>query len=351
VAILMFTWAQYENALWGFQIAWYLVMICLLGTLSVLDRKHLNGLSLAAAAAIAAIGSFSSLQGLLIWAAGFLLLLYRRRSWQALAAWAIVAIAIACVYLYHFNNSPLGYYRINPLHHPFNVVKLFLFSLGNIAGKPLPINVLALPDQNHPLLGAASPWIILFGVLILIAIAGAVVKAGFRNARDGSEAFGVTLILFALAFDGLTAIGRGLYGYPAVSASRYTTYDVLALVGAYLVVISRRSPARTQARRASVGFPIRAWGSRDVEKAIALAVRALPVVILICVFITAVSGYRNGLTGGRNDHSVRIEAAKVIRNYRSEGSNITFVVYQSRAATVRLIRIAEQDKLSLFAPP
>ena len=127
VAILMLTWAQYENALWGFQIAWYLVMISLVGTLAVLDWEHLSGPSLAAAAAIAVIGSFSSLQGLIIWPAGFLLLLYRRRAWQLLAAWAMVAVATVGVYIYHFDNSPLGYYRINPVLHPLNVVKLFLF--------------------------------------------------------------------------------------------------------------------------------------------------------------------------------------------------------------------------------
>ncbi len=352
VAILMLTWAQYENALWGFQIAWYLVMISLVGTLAVLDRKNLNGLSVAVAAVIAVIGSFSSLQGLIIWPVGFLLLLYRRRVWQVLAVWAIMAVATAGVYLYHFDHSPLGYYRINPVLHPLNVVKLFLFSLGNVAGKPLPINFFSVPNHNHPLLGSASPWIIVFGVTIFLAALTAVIKTGLRNAKDGSEALGVALILFAFAFIGLTATGRGLYGYSAVSASKYATYDILGLVGAYLVVISRHVPDRTEVRkprRRSVDYSLRAKAIRDVRRALVLAVRVLPFVVAACIVVEAIFSYHNGLSGGRNNHNARIEAAKVIRNYRFEGNIITYIVYQNRRTTVRLIRVAEHDKLSMFA--
>jgi hypothetical protein len=65
VAILMVTWAQYENTLWGFQIAWYMVLICLMGTLAVLKRREITVVSLTAAAGLAVIGSYSSLQWLL----------------------------------------------------------------------------------------------------------------------------------------------------------------------------------------------------------------------------------------------------------------------------------------------
>lgn len=129
VAILMFSWAQFENALWGFQLAWYVVLICLAGTLAVLDREQVHGTSLAIAAAIAVVGSFSSLQGLIIWPAGLLLLLYRRRPGKMLAAWAITAVATTALYFYNYNsdtpqlgNAPIdpfagtvGHFKQNPL--------------------------------------------------------------------------------------------------------------------------------------------------------------------------------------------------------------------------------------------
>ncbi len=241
VAFLMTTWAQYENALWGFQIAWYMVLICLMGAMAVLNRRHVGPLSLAIAAGIAVIGSYSSLQGLLIWPAGLVLLAYHRRSWRLLTAWVVAAMATTGLYMYHLDSSPLSYYRIDPLAHPVFAAKLFFFSLGNVAGKPLPIASLTVPTHGHPLLGTASPWIVVFGVLIFASGIIAIAKTGFSGRRQGSEPLGVALIVFAFAFDGLTAIGRGLYGYSAVSASRYTTYDLLALVGAYLVVVSQPS--------------------------------------------------------------------------------------------------------------
>ena len=127
VAFLMTTWAQYENALWGFQIAWYMVLICLMGAMAVLNRRHVGPLSLAIAAGIAVIGSYSSLQGLLIWPAGLVLLAYHRRSWRLLTAWVVAAMATTGLYMYHLDSSPLSYYRIDPLAHPVFAAKLFSF--------------------------------------------------------------------------------------------------------------------------------------------------------------------------------------------------------------------------------
>ena len=241
VAILMVTWAQAENTLWGFQIAWYVVLLCLMGTLAVLSRRQITVFSLAVAAGIAVIGSYSSFQGLLIWVAGFVLLLYRGRGWRLPTAWIALAVATASVYLYHLDSSPLGYYRIDPFAHPGVVTKLFFFSLGNVAGKQLPIASLIVPTHGNVLLGTASPWIVAFGVVIFACGILAIANTISSGSRHSAGPLGVALIVFSFGFGGLTAIGRGLYGYSAVSASRYTTYDLLALVGAYLVVINRPS--------------------------------------------------------------------------------------------------------------
>jgi hypothetical protein len=80
VVILLFSVVQYENALWGFQMAWYLVLLCLAATIVLLDRPTLTPVLLCLAIVTAVIGSFSSLQGLLIWPAGLVLLWFRRRG-------------------------------------------------------------------------------------------------------------------------------------------------------------------------------------------------------------------------------------------------------------------------------
>jgi hypothetical protein len=353
VAVLMFTWAQFENALWGFQIAWYVVMICLAGTLAVLDREQLNGPALAIGAAIAVIGSMSSLQGLLIWPAAIVILLYRRRSLKILATWVAAAAATVGLYYYHFNSSQLGYTPINPFLHPAFEIKLFFFSLGNVAGRPLGIPFIFSPNHNHPVLGPANPWIIAFGVAIFITAVAVVTRTGFRGAKDKPEALGVSLILFAFGFDGLTAIGRGLYGYAGVSASRYTTFTMLALVGSYLVIISRKSPGHIQTptrRSSSVDHRVRANALRRALAAVGATV--LPVVVVACVLLQAFSGYYNGLSGGRHDHAVQIQATKVLRNYRSERAQLVFYIpTEYLPEAFQLIRVAQRNKLSLYASP
>ena len=87
VAILLFSVVQYENALWGFQMAWYLVLLCLAATLTVLDSEKQTWLSFAFAISIAVIGSFSSLQGLLIWPAGIMILWLRGRGRWRYGIW------------------------------------------------------------------------------------------------------------------------------------------------------------------------------------------------------------------------------------------------------------------------
>ena len=354
VAILMLSWAQFENALWGFQIAWYVVMICFAGTLAVLDREHVSGPTLALGAAIAVIGSLSSLQGLLIWPAVLLLLLYRRRSWKMLTAWVVGAVATVGLYYYDFRSSQLGYSPINPFLHPAFEVKLFFFSLGNVTGKPLSVGLVFFPNHDHPLLGTASPWIIAFGVVIFIAAVLAVTRTSLRDDTDKPEALGVSLIAFAFAFDGLTAIGRGLYGYAGVSASRYTTYTMLALVGSYLVVISRSSPGQTQSagrRSSSIAPWLRGTMLRVPRPILAVGVTALPVVIVACVLIQAFAGYYNGLSGGRHDHAIQVQATKVLRNYQSEQDQLIFYIpTEFLPDKFELIRGAQRDKLSLFSP-
>ncbi len=85
VAFLTLSFAQEGNTLWGFQMAWFLVLLALATALLLLDRASLSWLALVGAIAAATVGSFSSLQGLLIWPAGLVLCCYRRRVWPQVA--------------------------------------------------------------------------------------------------------------------------------------------------------------------------------------------------------------------------------------------------------------------------
>ena len=85
--------------------AWYLVMAALAVALFLLDGPVVNWLVLAGAIAAAVVGSFSSLQGLLIWPAGLMLLYCRQRQRTLVVAWILSAAASVALYLYHFKSG------------------------------------------------------------------------------------------------------------------------------------------------------------------------------------------------------------------------------------------------------
>jgi hypothetical protein len=260
------------------------------------------------------------------------------------------------LYFYNFDFSQLDSYRINPVLHPVFAIKVFFFSVGNIAGKPLPLRIFPAPSFDHPLLGTANPWIIVFGIIVTVAAVLAVVKTGFRNAKNGAEALGVTLIVFAITFDALTAYGRGLYGYAGVSLSKYATFSLLTVVGIYLVVISRPVSDRVIAStpRPTHRGPTRSIMRSDLQRIFALAVRGLSILAICCVAIGVVSGYSNGLSEGRNDHAVQVNVTNYLRKLQMgklqlPGSKVALLdPSESARATIKLIHVAERDKLSLF---
>jgi hypothetical protein len=133
VAILMLSVVQSGNTLWGFQFAWYLVLLALSVSLVLCDSPKWKWFVTAGAISAAIVGSFSSLQGLLIWPAGLLILLLRNRSRRFVFTWIGAAAVTTAIYFVNFNaqsGDTNGYI----LHHPLEGARFFLFSVGNVIG-------------------------------------------------------------------------------------------------------------------------------------------------------------------------------------------------------------------------
>ena len=307
---------------------------------------------------IAIIGSYSSLQGLLIWPAGFVLLLYRRSQWKVVVAWIAAALITTGLYFYNLHRSQLPPDQISPLHHPIFATKLFFFSLGNVAGKPKVIPIWPIATPSHFFLGTTNPLIVVLGIAIFVVCVLAIIKTGIRNTRGRPEPLGVALILVGAGFDVLTVIGRGLHGYAGVSASRYTTFNMLAIVGAYLVVISRPIPDPEQVRESgdSVEPSSRHRAvAGQLATIVRPALRALPALVVACVTFVIVFGYANGFSGARQNHIEQTEAVRVLRGYpvktsgASEPPGHGLTQYDIFTGfSTQLIPIAVHDKLSLF---
>ncbi len=137
VALLMFSVVQAENTLWGFQLAWYLILLALAGVLFLLDRPTLSFVGTAGAILLAIVGSYSSFQGLLIWVVGLLLLFYRRRAGYLMAVWAAAGVLTTAIYFYNFDGHAAVAPDLTAIHLPTQAIRFFFVSLGDVLGVPL----------------------------------------------------------------------------------------------------------------------------------------------------------------------------------------------------------------------
>jgi hypothetical protein len=234
VAILMLSVVQGGNTLWGFQLAWYMIVFALAAVIFLIDRERLSWLVLVASIALAIIGSFSSVQGLFIWVAGLLLLYYRRRSLAQMSVWVGAAIITATVYFYGFNQNVVTTTLTAP-HLPGQAVEYFFQLIGSILGIPL---------KGY---GFEADLVLAFGCVIVGLALWSLWSYGRHRDVESPTPIGLALIVYGLLFALSNTYGKVFFGPPGASTSRYTTYDLLIVVGTYLTYVGnplvlRRSP-------------------------------------------------------------------------------------------------------------
>lgn len=212
VALLFFDLTQWENMLWGFQLAWYLILLMVVVAVYNLSTRPQGWAGLLIASAAGLIGTFSSLQGLIIWPGGALLLLVARpRQTGRLVAWCIVGVISGVIYFENFpqleNHSALFY----SISHPSTTVAFFATVVGGPAGHHAEV----------------------FGVVVLAGVVALGATCWARADLRGQLRVPVALVVFALIFDAVVTIGRVNLGASEGASSRYTTYNLLCLIGLY----------------------------------------------------------------------------------------------------------------------
>ena len=127
VAIVLLSLNQGTMTLWGFAASWYLEIFALAVALFLLDRVSLGWLGLVGAVAVTVAGAFSSLEGLLIWPVGLLILYHRRRSRTAILVWITAAVVTTGLYMFHFDFTTAGTgTKSFVLTHPLDCGKVLL---------------------------------------------------------------------------------------------------------------------------------------------------------------------------------------------------------------------------------
>ena len=330
LVLLLFSFVQDGDTLWGFQLAWYMVLLALAGCIYLLDRPKLVGPIFAAAVVIAVVGSFSSLQGLLIWPVGMVLNYQRRRgrSWQL--GWILSGVITTVVYFYDLNSSTANPGGSFALTHLDRSLLFFLTAIGNIFGGQV-YDVYGARVPGAPDLGSAGT----IGLGLLVFVCAVLTIAIFVRRDVGTPGpIGVSLVLFGLLFAASMTIARSWGGLAGAGFSRYMTFDILILAGCYLALLGR-----PPAERHRTLLPV---------------VRSI---IVTLVALQVVLGTVEGLAYARGWERHEVAIANITENIDSaSNAQIGAQLYPNAqyhpwlAAEVRdWVHEAERQRLSLFS--
>src|SRR5215216_4651538 len=224
VALLIFSFRQYENMLWGFQISFAFTQtfgVLALYLLSSSSRDNFRAYAFAAALGSATIASFSTAQGLLVWPAGLLGLLLgsvaRSGKKVLVGLWGIVGVSEWVAYFVDYH-TPRG-------HPPL------LDALGHIG---------TAPGYFLTLLGSALFWRpehAYEGGLVIGCLALTMFLATYGRGVLRQHSFWISLLFYSLFILATITLGRsGMFGVWQAAISRYTTFSVLAVASLYALL-------------------------------------------------------------------------------------------------------------------
>jgi hypothetical protein len=291
IPLVGFTLARYENTLWAFQIAWFIVLFCTIASLGLLARDASPTIPrVALAVALGAIGSYSLEQGLLVWPVGLVVLFATDVPMRVRAMWAAAGAVVIAGFFIGYSSSSAGV--LSPtayFHHLGTTALAFYLGVGNIVPSAhVNLDIFGL----HIALASTYRLQEVIGALITLGGVVVVIQWFKKGRQSGARAFTVPLVLVGLGFN-LMLIPSRLYnnlggGLP----SRYTTMTWPLVVGVCLALVTWYEP--TPQLRARV---------------LVLRLTALVLVAAQVYFATSL-----GIASGQGQSALRRTSADILAN-------------------------------------
>jgi hypothetical protein len=249
---VFFSFAQYENTLWGFQFAWFLIVACICGVLVLLTAPRLRPWQMLASVAIGIVASYSSLAGLTIWGAGLLALLRPGISMRLRLIWCAIGVFVGLLYVYGLNFANLSGAPLSGfLDRLPTALNGFLVAVGSVV-PDVPLATRGVKDFSVTAV---------FGGLITFAALVVLVSWIAHRRNDRVLTIAAGLIVVGLSFDLLLMPTRVSAAVINGTASKYTTFNLLLLGGVFMgavrtmiVAMGHGAPRRTAISGAFVGL-------------------------------------------------------------------------------------------------
>lgn len=287
VGLIWFSLADVENALWAFQVSWYLTVFFFVTMLVALliPNNHRTAFFVVAVLSASA-ASLTTVQGFLCWPVGAICLLWSigsaGRARAEIAVWLGALVANLALYLpgYKFSDAStcvtpsLVVENCSILHHPLTGFGFFVALIGNV-----------IPgDLGSGFLQDAARFEVV-GAVLLAAALFVLLQSWRHRASSVDPPLPLLLIVFSLLFEVIVTFGRaGTGASGAVSNNRYNIGSLLLLTGVFIYALGRL-------RRLSLPMAGRPWRAHLSY----LAVFALAVLLVVQVTVATGFGLTNGL--------------------------------------------------------
>jgi hypothetical protein len=151
LSLLFFSMTQWENWLWGFQLAWSMVSLGVIWGFSSLVKWQDSGATkdFVLALLCGVVASYSSAQGLFYWPAGIVMMLVWPKPHKPpaygiyLSLWCVICLAVALGYFHGYQQPPAHrlFYGLwqHPLQYAGTYVLFVLLCLGSPVADTTPL--------------------------------------------------------------------------------------------------------------------------------------------------------------------------------------------------------------------
>jgi hypothetical protein len=212
--LILVSFRQYQNLLWGFEICIYLSVLCVILSIFILIHyDSYKGLLLAMLTAVIAAYSFTI--GLSILPIGVIILLILNRKKSDIISWVIFSIITLALFFWNWSGNSSIRINFDSILHSFIY---FLVILGS--------------PMADSLKGAA-----VMGLLFL-TIALLTFYLLYKNNLLKINYFWILILLFSFSCLIMNSIGRNYAGITAAFVSRYTPFAIVGIISLYCLVLS-----------------------------------------------------------------------------------------------------------------
>jgi hypothetical protein len=341
VALVWFSLSAVSDALWAFELGYYLVILSLalvIYCLLVPRTRRWPWLALAVIAAV--VGSYSFTQGLLVWPVGLVILLFSvrptRRVIAEVAVWLGCAAVTTGLFFWHFDfaatnslctvHCGVGY----TLSHPGLTLSYWMRMVGNV-----------VPSVR----GTTGTVQIILGVILTAAAVLVVVQSFRERRRNPMVALPLAIVVFALLWDMIITAGRVALHSPGFH--EYTLAQMILLVGIMIFAWDHAGGLPVVAKPTSRG----AWTFAR------LACIGLSFLVLIQILASAKYGWDESESVSADTQltaQLGVNLAAIPSDLQSCYLDAIFdadlVPTSDLGPTRALLDLAERDKLGMFGP-